>query len=732
MEKMESDDESDASSDYYLQDSNIMHTDYETREKRKKSVAEEVQLIQVKLARNHSTLAQYVDSLYTRSTVHSRNHAAFRGKYGFTIKKVIPPQLYIDLEDPCSLPSSLPIKVIKEIERTIPKPSEQLVPPRYTTWTFAKGNKRMMEGQSIENQRRIYYDKKKKETVLASDSDDELRSRSYKINAVEREREFSDVEDFVIWMATQAYGVTDFLFQHISAMLERKQANVKERYELLVVDDTLLSRLSHIETFIERTGKQDIDSPKLNGEYFEVTSKIDRLSVKHQIQFSPPSGQHKQTVRIRCERETITKEPIDLVAAMSTYDNLFCRLCLKFHCELHGYSQPLILPNELQNPEPRVYDPAQPCGEYCYLLFNIIPGKEAWSILERDLFCKGLQIFGKSSCLIAQNLLKGCKTCSEVASRIATVEAERSYTPQEEFSSQEGAERPKTQKKKAPRKTRFTISSQRTIVRRNGHNGRHQFYPCKCGLICGQQCICKDRKNSCEKFCGCPGSCKNRFPGCNCVKSQCSTKLCPCFNASRECDPDVCRNCSIDCELTTSKDSSTISASGRKQSKCQNMRILLNQKKSVLLARSDVIGWGLFLKSDAKKDDYLGEYTGELISQREADKRGKIYDIVNLSFLFDLNDKFVIDAYRLGSKFKFANHSSTPNCYPKVVLVAGEHRVGIFAKRNIAAGEELLFDYQYEKKLGERTPWWAKGKKRSTVGSGSSISSSGPRQKTYP
>lgn len=46
-----------------------------------------------------------------------------------------------------------------------------------------------------------------------------------------------------------------------------------------------------------------------------------------------------------------------------------------------------------------------------------------------------------------------------------------------------------------------------------------------------------------------------------------------------------------------------------------------------------------FIQSDAKKDDYLGEYTGELISQREADKRGKIYDIVNLSFLFDLNDK---------------------------------------------------------------------------------------------
>lgn len=39
------------------------------------------------------------------------------------------------------------------------------------------------------------------------------------------------------------------------------------------------------------------------------------------------------------------------------------------------------------------------------------------------------------------------------------------------------------------------------------------------------------------------------------------------------------------------------------------------------------------------KNDYLGEYTGELISHREADKRGKIYDRANSSFLFDLNDQ---------------------------------------------------------------------------------------------
>lgn len=44
-------------------------------------------------------------------------------------------------------------------------------------------------------------------------------------------------------------------------------------------------------------------------------------------------------------------------------------------------------------------------------------------------------------------------------------------------------------------------------------------------------------------------------------------------------------------------------------------------------------------QNSVNKNDYLGEYTGELISHQEADKRGKIYDRANSSFLFDLNDK---------------------------------------------------------------------------------------------
>ncbi|XP_071741370.1 histone-lysine N-methyltransferase EZA1-like [Rutidosis leptorrhynchoides] len=583
--------------------------------------------------------------------------------------------------------------------------------PKFITWFIKFLSKRysnqvMGEDQSIVGKEPVKYDKiggkAPPKRVVNEDSDDK--------------HEFSEGEKRVIRMVSQCYEPTDEVVQVLQKSIHGKAYEIHDVFKML---------------------KKNDEGAK------------NALVVQPNVEFN--------------RNKLLNKS---LATSMDTFDSLYCTRCWIFDCRLHGYGHPVIVPAEKLKPYVEWAENEEPCSDQCYKKWghrthdplcrfaiddqwqwhiylrgggvrfskaaeiggssnfdmrspSDCPFEESsngvgpdivkndnkedtrWRLLEKELFLKGLEMFGKNSCLIARNLLHEEKTCNEVYKYMDNGGPAGSSTEADD-EEQENALTEKSYQKKGRRKKHNWKSpghSQRYRGIAGANRSEKQYTPCECKPVCGKDCPCV-KISTCEKYCGCPKSCRYRFRGCHCAKSHCRNLQCPCFATRRECDPDICRNCWVSCG-----GGDELGEPPKKGGQCGNMRLLLGKQQKILLGISDVSGWGAFVKNTVEKDEFLGEYNGELLSQSEANVRGKIYDDLNSSFLFDLNDEYVVDSLRQGNKLKFANHSPNPNCYAKILKVGGDHRVGIFAKHRILPGEEIFYDYAYER---EKAPSWAR------------------------
>ncbi|KAI9894776.1 MAG: Histone-lysine N-methyltransferase ezh1 [Vezdaea aestivalis] len=128
--------------------------------------------------------------------------------------------------------------------------------------------------------------------------------------------------------------------------------------------------------------------------------------------------------------------------------------------------------------------------------------------------------------------------------------------------------------------------------------------------------------------------------------------------------------------------------------RCNNISLQKGVHKPLLVGKSELTGNGAFIAVSGEVHDFVGEYTGEIIDEQESQRRGRVYDAKGLSYIFTINKDSAIDASTFGTKVRFINHSQVrENCAPKVLFVNGMHRIGIWLKAPVKAGQELFMNY---------------------------------------
>ena len=166
---------------------------------------------------------------------------------------------------------------------------------------------------------------------------------------------------------------------------------------------------------------------------------------------------------------------------------------------------------------------------------------------------------------------------------------------------------------------------------------------------------------------------------CNCLKADEDRTACGsgCINRSTysECDLELCVN----------------------EKLCTNMAIQKRQYapglERFMTAKK---GWGVRARQSVAKGSFILEYTGEICSSKEFERRMlDRYRGDNHHYCLAMDNRTMIDAHRAGSECRFVNHSCAPNCEMEKWNVAGLSRMALFALRDILPGEEICYDYNF-------------------------------------
>ncbi len=121
---------------------------------------------------------------------------------------------------------------------------------------------------------------------------------------------------------------------------------------------------------------------------------------------------------------------------------------------------------------------------------------------------------------------------------------------------------------------------------------------------------------------------------------------------------------------------------------------------------SAIHGRGVYAREAIPRDTRLLEYTGERITkavsmQREVERvarQAKGGD--GCIYIFNLNKRHDLDGRTTKNIARLINHSCEPNCRAETI----RGHIWIIAQRDLAAGDELTFDYGFPYKEWQQHP----------------------------
>lgn len=117
-------------------------------------------------------------------------------------------------------------------------------------------------------------------------------------------------------------------------------------------------------------------------------------------------------------------------------------------------------------------------------------------------------------------------------------------------------------------------------------------------------------------------------------------------------------------------------------------------------------GWGLIAVNAIPKGKLIQEYVGEVIDEKEKTERlvewNKEHPNDPNFYVMAISKDWYVDAREYANMARFINHSCDPNCKVVTMNVKGYKRNGIYAIKDVAAGEFLCYDYKFDTNQADR------------------------------